>query len=75
MACQADFTMSGREILRSDKSGLRMTRWLNKKSYIFQPPGGEVIKDYYLNENRHKLSSYLFVGITRASPVRTVSPF
>ena len=57
MACQAEFTMSGREILRSDLSGLRMTRseglamtkegevrmtrWLNKQSYVFQPPCGE----------------------------------
>jgi len=26
---------------------VRMTRGLNKQSYVFQPPGGEVIKDYY----------------------------
>jgi len=26
----------------------RITRWLNKQSYVFQPPGGEIIKDYYL---------------------------
>jgi len=25
-----------------------MPRGLNKQSYVSQPPGGEVIKDYYL---------------------------
>jgi hypothetical protein len=26
----------------------RMPRGLNKRSYVFQLPGGEVIEDYYL---------------------------
>jgi hypothetical protein len=30
------------------EEGVRMPRELNKQSYVFQPPGGEVIKDYYL---------------------------
>jgi hypothetical protein len=43
-----EFTLSGGEILTPDKSGVRMTRWLTKQSLVFQPLGGEVIKDYYL---------------------------
>jgi len=66
-ACHAEFTLSGREILRSaqndkgtevrmirsegremTKEGVSIPRGLTKQSYVLQPPGGEVIKDYCL---------------------------
>jgi len=35
-------------LVMTKEGRLRMTRGLNKQSYVFQPPGGEVIKYYYL---------------------------
>ena len=48
LALKLQRRQAGRSLAMTKKERLRMTRGLNKQSPVFLPPGGEVIKDYYL---------------------------
>jgi len=36
------------ELVMTKEGRVRIIRGLNKQSYVFQSPGGEIINDYYL---------------------------